>query len=205
MTKKTLFPTTTINTIHYRVINSIKNQFGFFFPLLIIFFHLLITTGVYANGIDTSEIKILKNLEQRNVDPLTKLEIYAEFEPDITTVNGLTTLLVFGRLTSGFHIYSIYPQGEFAPTPTKITLNSSRLKTASKLKESPTIQITDDAYNQSLRVHKNDFQLEQKFTVSKELKKGTYWIEAKLLFQICDSVICSLPLEKNFRVKLTIK
>lgn len=133
-----------------------------------------------------------------------KLEVFAEFKPATAKPGSVITLKVLGRISPGFHIYSVNSQGEFSPDPTKLILHSDEIFQAGTLKESKPIKIIDKAFNLELEVHKNDFWFEQDFHLSEVSKPGARSWRGYVLYQICDNRICSFPLERDFQVQLNV-
>ncbi len=130
------------------------------------------------------------------------LQVFAEITPSPVSANSIM-LSIFGRIEPNYHIYSIHKQGEFSPEPTKLKLHSLLTK-ESDLTESSPILIIDEAYGQSLKVHKNDFWLKCRYSLSEKMTSGTHLISGVIQYQICDNNICSLPLEKVFEAQLKI-
>ncbi|MBU3917864.1 hypothetical protein KKA14_20245, partial [bacterium] len=102
------------------------------------------------------------------------LQIFAEINPSPAAARSIITFSIFGRIDPLYHIYSIHKQGEFSPEPTRLILQTNLLNKIASLSESPTISVMDEAYNQSLNVHKNDFWLKCGFSISEKLTSGTY-------------------------------
>lgn len=136
---------------------------------------------------------------------LEALSLFAESKPDTIEAGQTLTIRIWGRINSGFHIYSVKTQGEFAPIPTQFILESNDLNAVTDFSESKTETIYDAAFDQELQVHTNDFWLEQDYRVSDKLAPGIHRIEGVLFFQICDNRICSLPLEKEFSTQFDVQ
>ncbi len=136
--------------------------------------------------------------------PGKSLEAFVEFMPDHVKVNSLVTLKLWGRVAESFHIYSISSQGEYSPEPTQLIIEASPLVSHKPLSESETVWVEDEAFDERLKVHKNDFWLERVYKVKENQKPGVYSIKGRLIYQICNQKICSLPISKSFSAPLEI-
>ena len=134
----------------------------------------------------------------------TSLRVIAEFSPDQAYKNSQILLTVYGIIDEGFHVYSVLPQGDFAPEPTQLILESEVLSLTGPLQESMPQTIIDDAFSLPLKVHKNEFWLKQKCSVAKDVKQGIHNIRGYIQYQVCNNRICSLPLRIYFQEKLPI-
>ena len=135
-------------------------------------------------------------------DPLT---LYAELIAESVSAGNYLKLKIWGRLLKGHHIYSITPQGEFTPDPTKLLILKKGFLPISDLIESEPAVIEDRAFDLALKVHKNDFWLEQSFEVVEGVDHRLRKVKGVLLYQVCDNLICSLPLEKEFSAAIATK
>lgn len=133
------------------------------------------------------------------------LSLYAEFIPETVSVGQELSLKLLGRLNQGYYIYSVDTQGEFAPVPTSFILSSDLFIARSQIMESGTITVYDEAFDQELSIHRNDFRLERRFQLADHAEPGSYQVEGVLFYQVCDNRICSLPLEKEFSARINIK
>ena len=115
------------------------------------------------------------------------------------------TFTLYGRTQSGQHIYSIIPQGEFAPKPTEVKILQSVAIPISDMIESNPVLIYDDAFEETLAVHENDFWIQQTFKIKPENQPGEYPLEGFILYQVCDQKICSLRLKKSFYQSIIIE
>ena len=132
------------------------------------------------------------------------VEIYAEWLPNRQKQGELTTLKIWGRIKEGFHIYSINVQGDYAPEPTHVLIDSEQVVAVSHTRESETVSVFDEAFDQRLAVHRQDFWLEQSFRIRQEALPGPYFVRGELIFQICNKRICSLPVSKPLSSELTV-
>lgn len=168
-------------------------------------FKRLILVMVFLGGIPGAVLVGDTFFEQNRVmkDPLT---LYAELVPSsVKNTSDVLSLKLWGRLPQDYHIYSIEKQGEFAPPPTQLVVFSKLLHGLSPLKESEPKVVEDRAFDMLLKVHKNDFWLEKSYSIKGNNLPGEYVIPGALVYQVCDNLICSLPLEKAFKVSLVIE
>ncbi|NQU65974.1 MAG: hypothetical protein HQ517_17070 [SAR324 cluster bacterium] len=124
--------------------------------------------------------------------------------PSSIKLGGLFTLQVIGRIDQNHHIYSIRQQGEFAPSPTKIVITSPFVTAVSKMEESATVLIIDEAIESPLQVHQNDFWISRQYRLNNTVKPGMFQLTGYLFYQICNNKICSLPLKRHFSETLNI-
>lgn len=125
---------------------------------------------------------------------ITSLEV----TPSKIPAGKRTILTLLGRVPLGSHIYSVLPQGEHAPSPTYIKISSRQLYPVGELKESTPVMAYDEAYGVVLKVHKNQFYLQQEYQTFPFAKPGKHYMKGKLIYQICNNRICSLPLKESF-------
>jgi hypothetical protein len=136
-----------------------------------------------------------------------KLRVYIELSHDAIRVGKVLVLKLVGRIEEGHHIYSMFPQGEFAPEPTRIVIENSMLTSLGKPSEStPKIKI-DEAFEQTLKVHENDFWMKEIYLVNDVGRYGVQRINGRVEYQVCTNKICSFLLVKefNFTVKILRK
>ncbi len=175
----------------------------------------LLLTSVFLLGLLTFDCSIgtsgqkidFDSLElDREIEPASSaVSIIAKIKPITVIQGGQLIVRIIGRTDRDHHLYSVKQQGEFAPNPTKIIVMDPLLTATSEMAESATLLIHDEAFDEPLQVHKNDFWISQQYQLNKNVKPGIYQISGYLLYQICDNRICSLPLKNHFREKITIK
>jgi len=154
-----------------------------------------------AQKIDADTLEI-----DQDIGPINRtVSIIANVRPAAVFQGGQLTIQVIGRIDRDHHLYSIRQQGEFSPIPTKIVVTDPLLIATSKMDESGTLLTYDDAFEEPLYVHKDDFWISQQYILSEKAKPGNYQITGYLIYQICNNRICSLPLKNHFREKITIK
>ncbi len=127
----------------------------------------------------------------------TNLQLYAEWI-NLGENKGIAKL--HGRVSNGFHIYSVEHQGKFSPEPTTFYLDDKRVIPSDELKESTTSEVNDEAFGMRLRVHKGDFWISRQFTVMESLIGTRKPVHGMFIYQICSEKICSLPIRKEFEL-----
>lgn len=147
-----------------------------------------------------------ENLEikQRFESTEQTVPVFAKIVPKSIFPGEELSLQIIGRIDQDRHLYSIRQQGEFAPNPTRIVITSPFVTATSKMDESPTVLINDEAFETPLQVHKNDFWISRRYHLLKKIEPGSYQLTGYLLYQICSNRICSLPLKSHFIEPLTI-
>ena len=139
-------------------------------------------------------------------DPINfNLELTADFSPNLIKNGETTTLTILGRVGERLHIYSVFPQGEFTPKPTKVLLETRWLSKIHATTESEPTNIYDQAFDLSLKIHKNDFWISNKYILSNVAYSGKKVVDGYLIYQICDNRICSLPTKSYFKATIDIQ
>jgi|GEM_PF-1121810 len=179
--------------------NSQRIFFISLFTLYLVFFFFPCWAQA-ADHIDFDNLKMDQEIDPGNRSIL----IIAEVRPAAVIPGEELTLRIIGRTESGYHLYSIRKQGEYAPDPTKIVVKNPFLTSSSEMKESPTVLVIDEAFEMSLQVHKGDFWISRSFLMNKMTPPGSYRISGYLLYQVCSSRICSLPLKKRFNTEIIV-
>lgn len=176
-----------------------KPFFSYIFLLVLLM--IIFSNGVLAQKIDLDTLELSPRIEPA----IHNVSIIAEINPVAVFQGGWLTVKIFGRIDRGYHLYSVRQQGDFSPNPTKIIIIDPLLTATSGVDESATLLIHDEAFDEPLRVHKNDFWISQRYQLDEQTKPGIYHLTGYLIYQICDNRICSLPLKIHFRDKITVK
>jgi len=107
-------------------------------------------------------------------------------------------LTITGRTAQSFHLYSVVPQGEFGPKPTRLILKPSDLHRFGELSESKPKLMFDQALGESYLIHQGDFWVSQTF----DKKASTEVIQGYLFYQLCDNLICLTPIKQPFEARI---
>ena len=147
--------------------------FAFFFV-----FFLMTTTGfAFLGHNDSAKVELLAQVEHQG---------------------SMVKLTVIGRTQPGFHVYSVKPQGEFGPKPTRLIIDQPQLKTMGPIEESKPMLMVDQAIGESLLVHQGEFWVAQTFAPT----QGKRFIQGYLFYQLCDNLICLTPVKQPFEARL---
>jgi len=168
-----------------------------------IFFLLSIEANAIQNPTLPS-IELLTNPPKNDQSDIS-LELIADFSPNLIKKGETTTLTILGRVGKRYHIYSVFPQGEFAPKPTEVFLENQWLSKINSTTESETTNIHDQAFDLSLKIHQNDFWISNEYVLSNVTHPGKNVIDGYLTYQICDNRICSLPTKRYFKATIEIQ
>lgn len=162
---------------------------------------LLILSGILWDSFDLAGQNLpgFSGTNNSSLQANRLVELFVEFEPSKAKKEERIKLKVWGRIKSGYHIYSVQNQGEFAPDPTQILILNGKLRALSNLAESSPIEVYDESFDQKLLVHKNDFWFEQEYELIDFLEEDNQTIKGLMIYQICDNRICSLPLKMEFQ------
>lgn len=166
---------------------------------------LWLMTGFLASlqAVDKADMRSLGLNGQKNT-PDVSVPVFAEISHGTLSAGSQFTIRIVGRIDSDSHLYSVKPQGEFAPKPTELVVTNGFLSAVSSASESPTVLVIDDAFDIPLKVHKNDFWISRRYLVKQDTKPGLYRVEGFLRYQICSFRICSLPLKSHFEEKIVV-
>ena len=169
---------------------------------LLLYFFVFIGEN-FAGSINSNGVNFDKNfLIKENFD--NSLEIIVNFNPGVVEPGQMLIFNFYGRVAEGMHIYSIYSQGDFGPEPTEIIIETPDLIQVNKMSESKTHKIVDEAFGVLLNVHQNDFWIRQKYKMPNSFKKGVYEVGGFIKYQVCDNLICSIPIKKRFTTTIKV-
>jgi len=107
-------------------------------------------------------------------------------------------LTVTGRTAPKFHLYSVHPQGEFGPKPTRLILEQPEFQAVGTLKESQPKLMLDQALGDNYLIHQGEFWVAQVY----KSKPFTGAIRGYLFYQLCDNLICLTPVKQPFEAKI---
>ena len=132
------------------------------------------------------------------------IEVIAKATPKtIGGQNGLE-VSVYGRLKESQYIYSGESQGDPAPIPTSIELDHPLFAKKGTVMESRTVQIRDTHFDRVLKVHRQEFQMRQKFTMKRLPLGENLVVGGYLLYQQCTGRLCSLPTKSHFEIVVAV-
>jgi len=149
-----------------------------------LFFLLLTFFSLQSSLCLAGEGDFLTFLRKKNVDPDMKV---------IATLQQ-NRLLLSGQIRNGAYIYSFQGKQK-QPMASEVYLQGKKIH-PSQLQESKVESVFDDAYQTILDIHKHGFQLSVFLKSSQKNAKEGY-----LFYQICDSLICSLPRQVPFQIQ----
>ncbi len=132
-------------------------------------------------------------------------EFYAEFSPVESRAGEKHRLVISSKIRRGWHIYSVLPQGEDAPPPTVIEINSRFLIPDGPLYESRPITELDKVIGIRLSYHKNQALFFKNFRIPEKTASGSYTFQVEVTFQGCNERICLPPKTISLKPKLVLR
>ena len=165
---------------------------------------LLFSLVVLASFGQTIYAQSLFGFTESAVVSFPKLQIYAEFNKTETAPHTKVTLIVHVSLQSGWHIYSLVTANSEGPLPTELVMQSSWLRSLGNPKESSPFVLFDEAFQQELAVHKEQFTFYQDLQIAKNISLGPQDLQGQLRYQICNNRICAPLQTVDFMAPLTI-
>jgi DsbC/DsbD-like thiol-disulfide interchange protein len=168
--------------------------------------YLLIGLIVAALIFRASSIFAFQSFEEfsRSRNNISSIDVTPSADPVEAKPGENFDLHLWVKLSQGWHIYSLEPQGKDESLATQIRFNENVFQTKNHWTEPEPIITLDGALDKVVKVHKDAVRFSRNLRVPSHLKPGTYSISGRIEFRACDNKICSLPREvgfkKNFRV-----
>jgi thiol:disulfide interchange protein DsbD len=130
----------------------------------------------------------------------------ARFDPSAARPGEHTRLLVTAAIAKGWHIYSLVPQGEFAPPPTAMSIaDKAGLETEGPPYEVNPIVKTDKVFDMTLAFHSRAARFYQNFLVPESALPGKREVRAVVRYQTCNDRICLPPRKLELAANLTVE
>ncbi len=129
-----------------------------------------------------------------------------KIEPAVARPGEHVRLILTARILDGWYIYSLEPQGEFAPPPTLLTLSPENglapvgppYEVNAKIK-------TDQVFDMTLAYHFMAARFYQTFQVPEGEPAGELPMNAVLRYQACNDRICTPPRKEPQLAALTVE
>ncbi len=128
----------------------------------------------------------------------------AHLDPVNTREGENLRLVVKARIKPGWHIYSVIPQGEDAPPPTKIDYRILPFEFDGPLYETKPVKRFDSAIGLTLAYHEQQAVFYQNFWVP-DVDLGPWDLEIIIVYQACDARICLPPVEETLRIPFVME
>jgi len=108
------------------------------------------------------------------------------------------------KLSRGWHLYALEPQGRDKTLATQIQFNENVFQPEGRWLEPKPVIILDGALNRVVKVHENAVRFSRRLSVPDHLKSGAYPISGAIEFRACDNKICSLPRKVGFKAQFRV-
>jgi thiol:disulfide interchange protein DsbD len=126
-------------------------------------------------------------------------------EPATARPGEHVRLIVTADITDGWYLYSVVPQGEFAPPPTKFELEPGTLEPLGPFYETnPTVK-KDKVFGLTLAFHPDAARFYQNFRVPEDGAPGWQYVAGNLRYQVCNNKICTPPTREPINVGLMVE
>ncbi len=132
-------------------------------------------------------------------------QVYAEVAQYEVPAGAETTLRVYVTPAPGWHLYSVAPQGEWGPEPTRLVLQTPWLAPSGPLQETPPQTVADAAYQLDLLAHAQPFELTQTVQLHPDAPQGEQTAFGQLVYQACNQQICLPPQTQDVVVALSVQ
>ncbi len=132
-------------------------------------------------------------------------QVYAEVAQYEVAAGGQTVLQVYVTPAVGWHLYSVVPQGNWAPEPTRLPLLTPWLQPVGALQETPPETLADAAYQADLLAHTQPFELKQALQLRADAPPGEQTAFAQLVYQACNQKICLPPQTQDVAIALKVR
>ncbi|HEX7926118.1 MAG TPA: protein-disulfide reductase DsbD N-terminal domain-containing protein, partial [bacterium] len=114
-------------------------------------------------------------------------------------------MLVTVKIAKGWHIYSLMPQGEFGPPPTKLTLEPGALKIVAPPYETNPEEQRDVVFDMNLAFHPDAARFYQNLQVPQDAAAATVPVRGELRYQVCNDRLCTPPRKEPLAAALTVE
>jgi len=129
-----------------------------------------------------------------------------KIEPAVARPGEHVRLIVTAHILEGWYIYSLEPQGEFAPPPTLLTLSPENgLAPVGPPYEVNAKVKTDQVFDMTLAYHIKAARFYQNFQVPEGEPAGELPMNAVLRYQACNDRICTPPRKEPLLAALTVE
>lgn len=114
-------------------------------------------------------------------------------------------LLITAAMAPGWYVYSVVPQGELAPPPTRITTDPAGLEPEGPVYETNPTQKVDKVFGLPLAFHPRAARFYQNLRVPDDAPAGRRTVSTTVRYQTCNDRICLPPRNETLQAALTIE
>jgi thiol:disulfide interchange protein DsbD len=135
-------------------------------------------------------------------------KVLATFETRIEPASAYpgehVRLLVTAKIARGWHIYSLVPQGEFAPPPTALTVQADGLTVLAPPYETNPVEKRDVVFDMNLAYHPDTARFYQNLQVPPDRPLGPAAVSGEIRYQVCNDRLCTPPRKETLRASLGV-
>jgi len=136
-------------------------------------------------------------------------EVLATFEtrvePTTARPGENVRLIITANIARGWYTYSVVPQGDMAPPPTKMTLDDTPLEVLGPVYETNPKVEDDKVFGIPLAYHPTTARFYQNLRVPEGVSLQEATISGKLKYQVCNSTFCTPPRNEPVTAVLTVE
>ena len=138
--------------------------------------------------------------------PAVLVTFESRLEPAQARPGEHVRLIVTADIAKGWYMYSLEPQGEFAPPPTLLSVS----QTAGLEPQGPPYEVNprikhDRVFDITLAYHLGAARFYQNLRVPETLAPGERTVQSTLRFQVCNERICTPPRRETIQANLNVR
>lgn len=137
--------------------------------------------------------------------PAVTATFEADISPRAARPGEHVRLLITAAMAPGWYIYSVVPQGELAPPPTRITTDPAGLAPEGPVYETNPTQKVDKVFGLPLAFHPRAARFYQNLRVPDDAGPGRRTVSTTVRYQTCNDRICLPPRNETLQAALTIE
>ncbi|MEE8334859.1 MAG: cytochrome c biogenesis protein CcdA [Candidatus Neomarinimicrobiota bacterium] len=124
--------------------------------------------------------------------------------PESARAGEVALIRVTAEMDEKWHIYALRNVGE-GPIASKVFVTSEAVEEVGRVTENEAIEIYDEGFETTTRYHQGGAEFAVPLLLKSDLAAGTYPINLKVLYQVCDATICYPPREEEIVVDLIVE
>ncbi|MEE8437575.1 MAG: cytochrome c biogenesis protein CcdA [Candidatus Neomarinimicrobiota bacterium] len=133
----------------------------------------------------------------------TPVTISAE-TPESARAGEVVLIRVTAAMDQQWHIYALRKVGE-GPIASKVFVTSEAVEEVGRVTENEPIEIFDKGFQTVTRYHQGGAEFTVPLLLRSDLAAGTYPVNLKVLYQVCDASLCYPPREEEIVVDLIVE
>lgn len=126
-------------------------------------------------------------------------------EPESARPGENLRVIISGKIAEGWYTYSLLPQGEFAPPPTRLKMIAGDLQVMGPWYETNPVIKKDKVFNIPLAFHPKAVRFYQNLRVPQDQAPGDIEISRLLQYQVCNNSFCTPPQKELLTARLSVE